>query len=111
VLSTEAKAGRLFDKENYFLHLQYMDTALQAIPNRGSEKYRIFWKNLRRSVKYHITVNQKYLTTSTAPPLIFGSMPRIEYEARNEPSMLNTTASVWGGNTAMLQLMDEWSPL
>jgi len=43
-----------------------------------------------------------YLTTSTAPARTFGSLPRIETLAVNEPSILNTTASVLGGKTARL---------
>lgn len=42
-----------------------------------------------------------YLTTSTAPALTLGSLPVTDILAVNEPSILNTTHSVFGGTTAM----------
>ena len=42
-----------------------------------------------------------YLTMSTAPALTLGSLPVTETLAVKEPSMLNTTHSVFGGITAI----------
>ena len=49
--------------------------------------------------QYRIDYTRTYLTTSTAPALTFGSLPMIDTLAVNEPSILNTTASVLGGST------------
>ena len=54
---------------------------------------------------------QAYLTTSTAPGRTLGSLPRIETLAVNEPSILKTTASVWGERIARLLSTHVWSPL
>ena len=48
----------------------------------------------------YITNTSTYLTTSTAPGLTLGSFPIIDTLAVNEPSILNTIDSVFGGNTA-----------
>lgn len=48
---------------------------------------------------------------STAPALTLGSLPVTETLAVNEPSMLNTTHSVFGGITAIIKSTDVWSPL
>lgn len=52
-----------------------------------------------------------YRTTSTAPARTRGSLPVTETEAVKEPSMLNTTHSVFGGRTAKYKSTKEWSPL
>lgn len=52
-----------------------------------------------------------YLTISTAPALTFGSFPLTDILAVNEPSILNTTHSVFGGITAKKKSTDVWSPL
>ena len=64
-------------------------------------------------LKYEVITDRwvKYLTTSTAPPLTFGSFPDIDTLAVNEPSILNTTASVLGGSTARKKSAKVWSPL
>lgn len=48
---------------------------------------------------------------STAPGRTFGSRPVTETLAENEPSMLNTTVSVWGGTIANRKSTLVWSPL
>jgi len=53
----------------------------------------------------------RYLTTSTAPSLTLTSLALIDMLAANEPSTLNTTASVCGGTTTRLQSAVVWSPL
>ena len=52
--------------------------------------------------RFSVKTKLRYLTTSTAPARTFGSLPRMETLAVNEPSILNTTASVLGGKTARL---------
>ena len=51
------------------------------------------------------------LTTSTAPARTFGSFPVTETDAVNDPSMLNTTHSVFGGTTDKYIEQLVWSPL
>lgn len=47
-----------------------------------------------------------YLTMSTAPALTFGSLPVTDILAVNDPSILNTTHSVFGGTTAKKKSTD-----
>lgn len=60
---------------------------------------------------HHRQSSFTHLTTSTAPALTLGSLPRMETLAVKLPSMLNTTTSVLGGRTAMEKLADDWSTL
>lgn len=69
---------------------------------------KIFFIVLRSNQMWYYKIN---LTTSTAPALTFGSRPVTDMLAVNEPSMLKTTASVFGGMTAKKKCTLVWSPL
>lgn len=55
--------------------------------------------NSKTKHKINYLHNSLYLTISTAPALTFGSFPLTDILAVNEPSILNTTHSVFGGIT------------